>query len=419
MPSFLYINYRLMSIHHACRTYLTAFVLLALIASGTEAVAAVKAQKSPRTAWAVRIADNFLRLHPDSIAYSSEGKGNRWNYEQGLMLEGFYRMWLRTHNEKYFSYVKKNLDHYVREDGSIATYRFTEYQLDNLTPGRTLIEVLEKTKDAKYRIAIDTLRKQLGVQPRTSEGGFWHKNMYPHQMWLDGLYMGAPFYAQYAAAFGEPKAYDDIARQFLIVAAHMRDSSTGLFYHGWDESKQQKWANPRTGCSPNFWGRAMGWYMMGLADVLDYFPKAHPQRPALLAIFKTLARDLAKYRDPKTGLWSQIVNQPLRTGNYVEASVSTMVTYAYAKGANEGWLNARYKTLAQESFDGILKTLVTIDTDSTITLNHVCSVAGLGGNPYRDGSFEYYVGEAQRKNDFKGYGPFLLAAIELERSTKH
>jgi unsaturated rhamnogalacturonyl hydrolase len=229
--------------------------------------------------------------------------------------------------------------------------------------------------------------------------------------------MAEPFYAQYAAAFKEPAAYDDIARQFLLAAAHMRDSATGLFYHGWDESRKQPWANAATGCSPNFWGRAMGWYMMGLADVLDYVPASHPQRKQLVSVFQTLARDLERYRDPKSGLWYQVVDKPGRDGNYLEASVSAMVTYAYARGARRGWLDARYAALARESFHGIVTTLVTIGADGTINLNHVCSVAGLGGTPYRDGSYEYYVREPQRTNDFKGYGPFLLAAIELESST--
>ncbi len=372
---------------------------------------------APDAPWSVRIADNFMRLFPDSVVYPYPKTGE-WNYEQGLMLEGFHRMWLGTRDEKYFAYIKKNSDHYVRPDGRIATYAFTEYNLDNIAPGRPLFYLLERTKEAKYRVAIDTLHRQLLEQPRTSDGGFWHKLRYPYQMWLDGLFMAEPFSAQYAAAFGKPELFDDIAHQFILASKHMKDPATGLYYHGWDESRKQKWADPTTGCSPNFWGRAMGWYLMGLADVLDYIPARHPRRKELLAIFRTLSRDLATYRDAETGLWSQVVDQPKREGNYLEASASAMITYAYARGANRGWLDARYRTLARQSFDGILKNLVTIDAAGVINLNHVCSVAGLGGTPYRDGSYDYYIGEPQRTNDFKGYGPFLLAAIELEHSTK-
>ncbi len=400
--------------HHAHRTGTVALLVMTLLVFGAGVFAAVKPSKPAAAGWAVRIADNFLRLHPDSVTYSAEGKPGKWNYEQGLMLEAFHRMWRATHDKKYFAYVKNCSDQYVRENGSIATYKMSEHQLDHIAPGRPLFYLLEATKDRRYRIAIDTLFQQLAGQPRTSDGGFWHKSIYPHQMWLDGLYMAEPFYAQYASAFNQPKAYDDIARQFLLAAQHMRDSATGLFYHGWDERRQQKWANPETGCSPNFWGRAMGWYMMGLADVLEYFPVSHPQHKQLVSAFVHLASALEKYRDADTGLWCQVVDQPRRRGNYLEASVSAMVTYAYARGAHRGWLDARYKTLARQSFDGMLKTFVTTDADGTINLHHVCSVAGLGGTPYRDGSYEYYVGEPQRTNDFKGYGPFLLAAIELE-----
>jgi unsaturated rhamnogalacturonyl hydrolase len=365
--------------------------------------------------WSVTIADNFMRLHPDTITYSSEGKPARWNYEQGLMLEGFYRMWRLTGDDKYFSYIKKNSDYYVKNDGSIATYKFTDYSLDNIAPGRPLFYLLEKTKDPKYRIALDTLRKQLAEQPRIPEGGFWHKLIYPNQMWLDGLYMAEPFYAQYARAFNEKRDFDDIAHQFLLASEHMKDSATGLYRHGWDESRQQKWADPVTGLSPNSWGRAIGWYLMGLADVLDYFPAQHPKRKALVDVFRSLAEATSKYRDAKTGLWFQVIDQPARSGNYREASVSAMLTYAYAKGANTGLLDKRYHALAQESFNGIVTQLVSMDATGAIGLNHTCSVAGLGGKPYRDGTYEYYVGEPQRTNDFKGYGPFLLAAIELER----
>ncbi len=394
------------------------FFALLLYVSGVDAWGANNASRPAPEGWAVRIAENFLRLHPDSVTYSLEAKSGKWNYEQGLMLEAFHRMWLTTRDEKYFAYIRNNADHYVRDDGSIATYRFADYNLDNIAPGRPLFYLLEQTKDPKYRIAIDTLRKQLGAQPRTREGGFWHKDRYPHQMWLDGLYMAEPFYAQYAAAFGQVEAFDDIARQFLLASKRMKDPATGLFYHAWDESRTQQWADTATGCSPNFWGRAMGWYLMGLADVLDVFPESHPRRKELLAVFRTLARDLAKFRDAETGLWYQVVDQPKRAGNYREASVSSMITYVYAKGANRGWLDAHYAVLARESFNGILNNLVTTDEDGTIQLHHVCRVAGLGGSPYRAGSFEYYVGEPQRTNDFKGYGPFLLAAIELEQTTK-
>jgi unsaturated rhamnogalacturonyl hydrolase len=376
---------------------------------------APRTEASASAPWSVKLAENFMLLHPDSITYANEPKSARWNYEQGLMMEAFCRLWKSTANDAYYAYVKKNADHYITDDGTIATYKSADYNLDNLAAGRPLFTLLKTTNDNKYRRALDILRAQLATQPRTSEGGFWHKQIYPSQMWLDGLYMAEPFYAQYAAVFDESKDFDDVARQFLIASKHMKDQKTGLYYHAWDESKTQKWANPQTGCSPNFWGRSIGWYLMGLVDVLDYMPARHPLRKQLVSVFKALVTATAKYRDANTGLWYQIVDQPTRAGNYREASVSAMLTYAYAKGANKGLLDKRYRGLAQQSFNGIITKLVTTDSTGALSVNHVCSVAGLGGTPYRDGSFEYYVSEPQRTNDFKGYGPLMLAAMELER----
>jgi unsaturated rhamnogalacturonyl hydrolase len=234
-------------------------------------------------------------------------------------------------------------------------------------------------------------------------------------MWLDGLYMAGPFYAQYAAMFNDSAAFDDIARQFLLIARHDRDSTTGLFFHGWDESKKQRWANPTTGCSPTLWGRSLGWYAMGLVDVLEYFPKQHPMRNELIKILNDVSTAMLKQRDVKSNLWYQVVDKPGVKGNYLEASVSAMFAYSYAKGANEGYLPHEFFDRAKETFAGILEHLVSIDSTGVVHLEHVCKVGGLGGNPYRDGSVAYYLGEPQRTDDFKGYGALLLAAIEIER----
>lgn len=236
-------------------------------------------------------------------------------------------------------------------------------------------------------------------------------------MWLDGLYMGEPFYAIYATYYNEPENFDDVARQFIWMENHSRDSATGLLYHGWDESRQQRWADPLTGRSPQFWGRAMGWYVMALVDVLDYFPLDHPRRHELIAILQRAATALLAVRDSQSHLWWQIVDKPGKEKNYLEASASAMFTYAFAKGANKGYLDKKFTTVAQESFDGMIKHLVTIDEHGAVSLHHVCQGAGLGGKPYRDASYEYYVNETQRTNDLKGFGPLLLAAIELERES--
>jgi unsaturated rhamnogalacturonyl hydrolase len=363
-----------------------------------------------------RIVTSFLNRLPDSIIYKDEAKSKKWNYEQGLILEAFRQVWLSTNDKKYLTYIQKNIDHYVKDDGTIDSYRLEEFNIDNVAPGRALLFLYQMTKLEKYRIAAETLRKQLKEQPRTNEGGFWHKKIYPYQMWLDGLYMGEPFYAMYSKNFNELSSFDDIANQFIFAYTHTLDKKTGLLYHAWDESKKQKWANPVTGQSPHFWSRAIGWYMMALVDVLDFFPAEHPKRIELIEILKNLSVSLVKIKDSKTDLWYQIINLPNRKGNYIEASGSCMFIYAFVKGANKGYLDQKFVSIAEKSFDGVMKYLTSEDQNGNINLLHTCQGAGLGGNPYRDGSFEYYIGELQRTNDFKGCGSFILAVNELVKS---
>ena len=237
-------------------------------------------------------------------------------------------------------------------------------------------------------------------------------------MWLDGLYMGEPFYAEYAATFHEDAAFDDIARQFVLMELHSRDTKTGLLYHGWDESKQQRWANPTTGRSPNFWGRAMGWYAMALVDVLDYFPEHHPQRRELLAILQRLATSVEKYQDRKSGLWYQVLDKAKAKGNYLEASASCMFVYALAKAVRHGYLPASYLSVARKGYQGITTRFIEAEPGGGVNLKGTVSVAGLGGNPYRDGSYEYYLSEKVVTNDPKGVGAFLLASVEMETAEK-
>jgi unsaturated rhamnogalacturonyl hydrolase len=234
-------------------------------------------------------------------------------------------------------------------------------------------------------------------------------------MWRDGLYMAEPFYAFYAETFDETKIFDDVTKQFLLIEKYLKDEKTGLYYHGWDESKIQKWADPVTGKSPSYWGRAIGWFTMAFVDVLDYLPADYPNRADLIEILQNLSESLLKYRDSKTGLWYLVIDQDSREGNYIEGSSSSMFAYAFAKGANKGYLDKKFYDIAEESFHSIIKNIVTYDDEGSFYLNNIASVGGLGGNPYRDGSFEYYTSEPKRTNDFKGYGPFLLTAIELHR----
>jgi unsaturated rhamnogalacturonyl hydrolase len=348
----------------------------------------------------------------------SLGSPAKWTYDHGLVLKGIERVYIATNDKQYLDFIQRSMNHFVADDGSIRTYKPDEYNIDNILPGRNLLFLYKTTGDEKYRKAAALLREQLKTHPRTSEGGFWHKKIYPSQMWLDGLYMGVPFSAEYATTFKEDSAFDDIAKQFILMERHSRDDKTGLLYHGWDESKQQRWANPSTGRSPNFWGRAMGWYAMALVDTLDYFPQKHAQRAELIAILNRLARAVAKYQDSRSGLWYQVLDKGDAKGNYLESSASCMFVYALAKGVRNGYLPANYMKNANDGYRGIQKEFVKFDANGHFNLAGTVSVAGLGGNPYRDGSYEYYLSEKVVTNDPKGIGAFLLAATEMETASR-
>jgi unsaturated rhamnogalacturonyl hydrolase len=360
-----------------------------------------------------RMAATVMTTWKDPLVTDPE-KPLKWSYEQGVLLKGMEGVWLSTGDGRYFSYIERGMDHFVSEDGSIRTYKLEDYNIDNVLNGRILLLLYKVTGKEKYRKAAATLREQLRTHPRTLEGGFWHKKIYPSQMWLDGLYMGEPFYAEYAATFNEPEDFDDIAKQFILMEQHARDAKTGLLYHGWDESRKQRWANPQTGRSPNFWGRALGWYAMALVDVLDYFPKAHPRRRELLAILNRLAKAVERYQEPKSGLWYQVLDKGGSEGNYLEASASSMFVYALAKGVRQGYLPDSYLKVARRGFDGIRSQFIEAAPAGGVNLKGTVAVAGLGGNPYRDGSYQYYIGEKVVTNDLKGVGAFLMAANEME-----
>ena len=342
------------------------------------------------------------------------GRSEKWSYDQGVVLKGIEGVWLNTADGKYFRFIQQSMDRFVRDDGTIRTYELNEYNIDNINNGRILLLLYNVTGQEKYRKAAALLREQLKTHPRTSEGGFWHKQIYPSQMWLDGLYMGEPFYAEYAATFHEGAAFDDIARQFVLMELHSRDAKTGLLYHAWDESRKQRWANATTGRSPNFWGRAMGWYAMALVDTLDYFPQDHPQRASLIEILKRLAVAVQKYQEPKSGLWYEVLDKDGEKGNYLEASVSCMFTYALAKGVRKGYLPGSYLPVAQKGYKGIVGQFIKAGPGMQVNLDGTVSVGGLGGTPYRDGSYQYYLSEKVVTNDPKGIGAFLMASNEIE-----
>ncbi|HVT83008.1 MAG TPA: glycoside hydrolase family 88 protein, partial [Phycisphaerae bacterium] len=286
-----------------------------------------------------------------------------------------------------------------------------------------LLMLSQQSKSDKYLKAADELAQQFAGQPRNPDGGFWHKKIYAHQMWADGIYMACPFLSEYAYLSNQPKYGDEAATQIILFANHAIDPKTGLVYHGYDDSKTQSWADKNTGLSPNFWGRADGWYAMALVDTLDYLPAKHPQRGAIIKILQTLAGGIEKVQDKDTGVWWQILDKPTAPGNYREASASCMFVYALAKGARLGYLEPHFADVARRGYGGILKEFIRTDPQSPngtgLMLINTCSVAGLGASgpnsAYRDGSVEYYVNEPKATNDPKGLGPFILASLEEER----
>ncbi|WP_312418887.1 glycoside hydrolase family 88 protein [Epilithonimonas sp.] len=372
---------------------------------------------STKLPWSERMMQSEMKRFPEAWMLDFF-KTPKWSYPNGLVLKAAEKVFKKTGNNQYFEYIKAYADELVNQDGTIKTYDLSKYNIDMLNSGNVLIYLYSVTKDDKYLKAIKLLRSQLDNHPRTSEGGFWHKKIYPNQMWLDGLYMGQPFYANYTKLFSNgneaKKAYDDIVNQFDIIQKHMVDPRTGLLYHGWDESKGQAWADKQTGLSPNFWGRAMGWYGMAIVDVLDFLPENHTGRQRLIGYLNSYSEALVKVQDKKTGLWYQVLDKGGEKGNYLEASASSMFVYTFAKAAKKGYLPNSYKTIAKEGYNGILKNLITVEPNGVVNLNQNCAVAGLGGTPYRSGTYDYYVNEEIRANDPKGTGPFILASLELE-----
>jgi unsaturated rhamnogalacturonyl hydrolase len=363
--------------------------------------------------WSERMALSIMHRHPEAYMIDDAQKPH-WDYVHGLVLTSLEELNKQKKDSKYFNYIQKYADDLIDKEGTIATYKEESYNIDMIVAGRLLFNLYDKTKDNRYLVAMQTLRRQIENQPRTASGGFWHKKIYPNQMWLDGLYMGEPFYAQYTVTFENGAKLDDIAKQFEIIQLHATDTKTGLLYHAWDESKQMPWANKETGNSPNFWSRSIGWYMMALVDVLDYFPKSHPKQKELVGYLNNIATSLVKFQD-ESGIWYQVTDKGSAPGNYLESSGTAMFAYAMAKGVNKGYLPAKFKVVATKAFDGLTSKLIKVDPNGEIHITNACAVAGLGGNPYRDGSYEYYINERKKDNDPKATGPFILAALELNK----
>lgn len=363
--------------------------------------------------WAEKTALSIMKRTPK--LYEGKGYQGGWSYDYGVILKGFERLWTVTGNQSYLAYIESNMDYFVQEDGSVRGYRQDEYNIDHLNNGKLMFVLHKETGKEKYRLAAQLLRDQLREHPRTSEGAFWHKQIYPHQIWLDGLYMGAPFYLQYLLTYERDGDLSDVTRQFIICERHAKDPKTGLLFHAWDEKRVQPWCDPKTGLSENFWGRSLGWFVMALADVLELLPTEHEDYNELKRIFIDTLTALRAFQDPGSGVWYQVVDASHKKGNYLEASSSSMIVCAIARGIRIGCLpEAEWRETLDRAYRGLIDEFVLETREGLVNLNKTCQVAGLGGADKRDGTYAYYISEPIITNDQKGLGAFLQACAEYE-----
>ncbi|MFC4319999.1 glycoside hydrolase family 88/105 protein [Litchfieldia salsa] len=361
--------------------------------------------------WSQRMVDSLMERRP---LLSAGVRNDKWSYDYGVVLKGTELVWRQTGDQKYLDYMKKNMDAFVNDDGDIREYNVETFNIDHINNGKVLLTLYKETGELKYKKAADLLRSQLRSHPRTSEGAFWHKKIYPYQIWLDGLYMGAPFYAEYVKEYGNQEEFDDITKQFLLCAKNTKDHETGLLYHAFDEKKVQPWADPETGLSKNFWGRSMGWFVMAIVDTLPFIPEDHKDRNRLISMLQEIMQALKSVQDQDSHVWYQVLNKSEKKGNYLEASASCMILYAMAKGLRLKIIGDEWREQANKVYEGILAEFITVTSEGYVNLNKNCEVAGLGGPDNRDGTFEYYISEPIITNDLKGVGAFILAAAEME-----
>ena len=379
----------------------------------TAVLAACTAAEAPLS---LRVVESEMVRNPEASYIDGQEGKLKWNYTTGLELKAMLDVYAVCGEERILDYADAWYDAIIDSTGVIFKYKKSNFSTDHICPGRTLFQLYDLTGKEKYRAAMDSLYSQLLDQPRTPEGGFWHKQVYPEQMWLDGLYMAQPFYAEYTRRYiPEPDVqksnYQDIAHHFSVVFEHTYDPETGLLRHAWDSSHSMFWCNPANGQSDHAWGRAMGWYAMALADVIDILPEGE-ERALLSGLLHRVYEALPRFADKETGMWFQVLDRPYAEGNYLEATASAMFVYTWLKGCRLGVLDDLES--ARVAYASLLKTFVT-EEDGIVSLNDCCEVAGLGGKDMRRGDYDYYIHEPVRPNDPKGIGPLVWAALEYER----
>lgn len=344
----------------------------------------------------------------------------RWHYEHGLVIQACLAVGQHYHQEEFASWAYGMYDPFIAQDGQIATYRQGEYNLDQINAGRNLFFLHAHTGEERFLLAAHHLKEQLVHHPRTFSGVFWHKEIYPWQIWLDGLYMQGPFNAQYATLYGKSEDIDDLLDQVQTVYRLLKDPVTGLLYHGYDESRGMRWSDLKTGLSPHFWGRAVGWFCMALVDIYEFLPHDRPKREDLCLILRKTMEAVLSFQD-SSGLWYQVLDKPRELGNYLESSCSSLFSAALFKAVRLGIVTdpkekEQYLRQARKALDGLNKTFLRHDKEGQLHLGGICTVAGLGGNPYRSGSYAYYISEKVAEDDFKGVGSYILALLESEQA---
>jgi len=389
------------------------------VAETPAATPALQADATPEESNPIKLARQLaaseLQRRGDGLSYGGwdivRDRESKWSYTTGLLMEAMDDVANATGDVRFADYARRTIDSYLGDDGTIRTYDAESYNIDNINSGKMLLRLYARHGDEKYLRAIETLDAQMQDHPRTSDGAFWHKLRYPHQLWLDGVYMGMPFLASVGVMQGDHEKLAEAVKEFSIARSHLRDAETGLYYHAWDEAKEQEWADPESGRSPHFWSRGVGWYAMALVDILDVIPAEETElRQPLLEIITELADSLVQVQD-STGTWFQVLDMPNEPGNYREASGSAMFTYFLAKALNNGYLPESYRGVAETAYRGLVSEFVAVDADGAFHLTNICSTAGLGYG--RDGSFEYYMSEKVVRNDPKGLAPAIMALLQI------
>lgn len=375
-----------------------------------------------------KIIDRFIEKlinesTPDRPLWNIEsikhGKEPHWNYIDGCMMTSLLSLYHETHDQKYLNFVKTFIDYYVFEDGTIRGYHKENYNTDDICESRVLFDLDRIFHDPKYKKAIELTYTHIQEQPRTHEGNFWHKKIYPNQVWLDGLFMAQPFYTKYETYLNNKKNYADIKHQFEMVRNRMFNEDKKLYYHGYDASKSIFWANQKTGLSQNFWLRAMGWFVVAIVDVYEEFHDEETRNSFFKPLLKEIIDGLLLYQDQKSKLFYQVVDMPKEKGNYLETSGSALISYAILKGVRLNALDETYIPIGLSIFDGITQNYLT-EKDGDLNMGGICLVAGLGPdtNLRRDGSFAYYISEPIVENDAKGVGPLIMAYTEVLKVNK-